>query len=76
MYEDVEKLTWAGAKRKFFFYAGGKESESMVYDMDRMIALVQKKKNFETIRLTNPIGKHSEGAWRKEFPTFYQFILP
>ena len=43
--------------------------------MDRMIAIIEKKGNYETRRLMNPLGKHNEATWRKEFVDFYKFII-
>ncbi len=75
IYEEVEKANFANSFKKFYFYAGGKESETMVPDMDKMIAIIEKKGNYETRRLMDPLAKHNEAAWRKEFADFYEFII-
>jgi predicted alpha/beta superfamily hydrolase len=75
IYDDVAKADLGRAIKRFYFYAGGKESETMVADMDKMIAAIEKKGNYETRRLMNPVGKHNEATWRKEFADFYQFII-
>lgn len=75
IYEEVAKADLGRAIKKFYFYAGGKESEVMIPDMDKMIATIEKKGNYETRRLMNPLGKHNEATWRKEFVDFYQFIV-
>ncbi len=61
--------------RRYYFYAGGNESATLVRDMDKMIALIETKKNYETQRVVNPLGKHEEAAWRKEFPQFYKWLM-
>ncbi|GEO08828.1 alpha/beta hydrolase-fold protein [Segetibacter aerophilus] len=75
IYDEVAKADLGRAIKRFYFYAGGKESEAMVPDMDKMIATIEKKGNYETRRLMNPLGKHNEATWRKEFVDFYQFII-
>lgn len=75
IYDEVAKADFGRAMKRFYFYAGGKESEAMVPDMDKMISTVEKKGNYETRRLMNPLGKNNEATWRKEFVDFYQFII-
>jgi predicted alpha/beta superfamily hydrolase len=75
IYTEVEKADWSKARPKLFFYGGGKEGESVVPDMDKMIAIVEKKGNYSLRRLMSPIGKHDEPTWRFHFPQFYRFII-
>jgi predicted alpha/beta superfamily hydrolase len=75
LYADVEKTDWGGNKPKFYFYAGGKESTTMVSDMNRMIALIEKKPNVNTTTFVNPLGLHNEPTWRKQFPVFYKWMV-
>ena len=60
---------------KIYFYAGKRESESMVPDMlkafDGMAAVSRSK----MMTLIRDEGKHNEPAWRKEFPLFYQWLV-
>lgn len=74
MYNDVASSTWKGMHR-FYFYAGGKESETMVSDMDKMLDIVDKKGQSDTRRVFAPLEKHNEAAWRKEFPSFYLWLM-
>jgi predicted alpha/beta superfamily hydrolase len=74
MYNDVSSSTWKGMHR-FYFYAGGKESETMVSDMDKMLDIVDKKGMSDTRRVVAPLEKHNEAAWRKEFPAFYLWLM-
>lgn len=73
LFDEIAKASF-GTHRKLFFYAGGKESETMVSDMDRMIDVIKKKHNYDITRLVDPIAKHNEAAWRKKFPYFFEFI--
>lgn len=74
IYDEVEKSNFGRGMKRFYFYAG-KESDTMIPDMDKMIAIIEKKGNYETRRLINPLGKHNEATWRKEFADFYRFII-
>ena len=55
---------------RLYFYAGGKEDESMVGNMQRAVALIRKQgpsaNNIE-VRV-DPDAQHNEAAWRAEFP--------
>jgi predicted alpha/beta superfamily hydrolase len=75
IYDQVQKADFGKGIKRFYFYAGGKESETMVPDMDRMIAIIEKKGNYETRRVMIPIAKHNEQAWRTVFSDFYNFII-
>ena len=74
IYDDVVKAKWKGL-RKFYLYAGGKESYEMVPDMDKMLNIIESKGNYKTRRSVDPLAKHNEAAWRSEFPAFIQFLL-
>jgi len=75
IFDEVAKANFGTGHKRFYFYAGGKEDKTMVPDMDKMISIVEKKGNYETRRVMNPLAKHNEAAWRKEFADFYQFII-
>lgn len=76
LYTDVDKTDWSGNRPRFFFYAGGKEGTTMVSDMQRMIAIIEKKKgNVNTFSVVNPLGLHNEPTWRKVFPNFYRWLV-
>lgn len=74
LYQEAENAAWKGQPR-FYFYAGGKESETMISDMDKMINALEKKGSFESRRIVAPLEKHNEAAWRKEFPDFYRWLI-
>jgi predicted alpha/beta superfamily hydrolase len=75
LYTDVANAKWTTMPR-FYFYAGGKESETMISDMDKMIDVLQKKNaNFDVRRSIYPLGQHKEKYWREEFDDFYRWIM-
>lgn len=75
LYNDTQQTTWKGVHR-FFFYAGQKESETMVNDMKRMEdALYKTHKEIQTTEVIFPLGQHNETYWRKVFPNFYRWLM-
>lgn len=74
MYKDMETVNWTNQPR-FYFYGGGKESPTMVRDMEQMAKLLQTKKSFRVTTNVYPLGEHNEKAWRKEFPAFYLWLM-
>lgn len=56
---------------RYYFYTGGKEDATSVTDMQKIAAILQKKKQSQIRTVVNPIGQHSEKYWRQEFPAFY-----
>jgi len=73
-YTDAEKLNTASSPR-FYFYAGGKESATMVSDMDKMIGILGKKPNYIIRRSIYPLGQHNEKYWRQEFASLYLWLM-
>lgn len=60
---------------RIFFYCGKMESPEMVSDMllaFQQLAAVSKSKMTTVIR---DGGMHNEGAWRRELPLFYVFVI-
>ncbi len=58
---------------RFWFYAGEKESESMVSDMKTIRDIVAAKYKTDIAFSTDPMANHNETAWRKWFPEFYKW---
>lgn len=58
------------ATARIYFYAGGSESDTMLPDMKRMVAVLERAglppRNLEVS--IDPVGRHNEAAWRAEFP--------
>lgn len=74
LYTDAQQAKWKGIHR-FFFYAGEKESDTMVNDMKRMEDVLYKEhKDIQTTELIFPLGQHNETYWRKMFPNFYKWV--
>lgn len=63
-------------KPRFYFYAGGKEGDDMVPDMDKIIATIESKSQYDLRRSYFPLGQHNENYWRKEFADFYKWLNP
>jgi hypothetical protein len=61
---------------RFYFYAGKKESNTMVSDMEKMANIIEKKSDrFDVRRIVYPLGEHNEKTWRQEFPDFYKWLM-
>ena len=60
---------------RFYFYAGGKESNVMVSDVEKMYDICSKKRRYEVVRHLNPIGEHKEKFWQQAFPQFYIWLM-
>ncbi|MCO6497370.1 MAG: alpha/beta hydrolase [Chitinophagaceae bacterium] len=60
---------------KLYFYAGGKESESMIPDMVRIEKEISKYSKSQLKELTDADAQHNEAAWRKYFPDFYKWVF-
>jgi len=73
-FEDAEKFTSTITPR-FYFYAGGKESETMVNDLQKMADILAKKPNYQIRKVVNPLGQHKEKYWREEFASFYKWLM-
>ena len=58
------------ATARIYFYAGGSESDTMIPDLKRMVAVLERAglppRSLEVT--INPVGRHNEAAWRAEFP--------
>jgi predicted alpha/beta superfamily hydrolase len=74
MFADMQQTTWTTFPR-FYFYAGGKESETMVSDMKKMYNIIAQKHNYDMHEVVYPLGQHNESYWRKEFPNFYKWLV-
>ena len=58
-----------------FFYAGGKENDSMLPDMERIISEIKQYSTSKTKVFIDPDAKHNEVSWRKYFPLFYEWLI-
>jgi predicted alpha/beta superfamily hydrolase len=62
-------------QQRFFFYAGAKESETMVTDMQQLEEVIREKKCSGFLEDINPDGQHNEKYWRQEFDDFYFWLM-
>jgi metallo-beta-lactamase class B len=74
LYTDVEKFTTESQPR-FYLYAGGKESATMVSDLKKLGDILQKKQRFLIRSVVSPLGQHNEISWRQEFAAFYLWLM-
>ncbi len=72
--DELAKTKWSSFQR-FYFYAGGKESNTMISDMDKVINVIQNKNHYEVTRSVYPLGQHNEKSWRDEFDDFYRWLV-
>jgi predicted alpha/beta superfamily hydrolase len=69
-------LRWGnGLRGRVFFYAGEQESKEMVPDMLRIFQLLRQLSKAPMQTVIRAEGKHTESAWRKEFPLFIEWIM-
>lgn len=74
----IDSTVLADAKRtnsKLFFYAGGKEGDTMVPDMKRIESELSEKSKSPLKESIDAEAKHNEAAWRKHFPEFYKWVF-
>lgn len=74
LFDDAEKFSATSIPR-FYLYAGGKESPTMVSDTRKMAELLQKKERYMLRTVINPLGQHNETYWRQEFAGFYKWLM-
>jgi predicted alpha/beta superfamily hydrolase len=74
LYNDAKQVKWNGMHR-FFFYAGGKESETMINNMKRMEGSFNSDNMIDTREVVFPLGQHNEKYWGMVFDDFYKWLL-
>lgn len=60
---------------KFFFYAGVKEGEAMINDMEDVQEILGERSSAMIYSVIDPESSHNEKAWRKWFDDFYTWIM-
>lgn len=73
IYTDVQAAKLPNTAR-IFLYAGGKESKTMMTDLQKMFNILKTKPCASVIE-TYPLGQHSEKYWREEFDDFYYWLM-
>jgi len=74
----IDSAVMADAKKvnsKLFFYAGGKEGDSMLPDMKRIEKEMKEHSSSPIKEKIDEDGRHNEAAWRKYFPDFYEWTV-
>jgi metallo-beta-lactamase class B len=75
LFTDAQQTNFKTMHR-FFFYAGQKESETMISDMKQMEDILYKNnKKIQNTEVIFPLGQHNETYWRKVFPDFYKWLM-
>ena len=74
MFTEAQQFTNPNPIR-IYFYAGGKESASLVNDIKKMATIFEQKQNIKVFTTVTEIGKHNEKYWQIEFPFFFNWIM-
>ena len=61
--------------QKYYFYGGGAEDPSMISGILKVVDLLSKTARPAVEVVIKPEGYHSEDCWKKEFPSFYQWLI-
>ncbi len=62
-------------KGRIYFYAGGRESETMVPDMLQVFETLRHRSKAKMETVVRAEGRHSEQTWQQEFPLFYKWMM-
>jgi metallo-beta-lactamase class B len=74
-FTDAEQFITKTSPR-FYLYAGGKESATMVSDMKKVAQTLSiKNDRYQITTLVDPNGEHNEKNWRREFPRFFMWLM-
>ncbi len=60
---------------RLYFYAGGKEGNSIVPYMKRIVNEIRQYSTSKIKEVIDPEAQHNEAAWKKYFPEFYEWLL-
>jgi predicted alpha/beta superfamily hydrolase len=74
VYSEAEKFS-TPSMPKFYLYAGGKESATMVSDLKKIGDILEKKQRYVIRQVVSPLGQHNEKTWRQEFADFYKWLM-
>ncbi len=75
MFDEVSKKKALLKGSAFFFYAGSKESESMVPYTMKMYLTLKAIPGTKTVMNIDEEGVHNEGAWTQWFPVYLAFVI-
>ncbi len=74
----IDSMVIAGVENvnsRLFFYAGEKEGDSMIPDMERIEKEIKERSKSPIKEIIGKDEHHSETAWRKYFPDFYEWVI-
>lgn len=74
----IDSTIHADAKNvnsKLFFYAGGKEGDSMIPDMKRIEKEIKERSKSAVKEIIDQNEHHNEAAWSTYFPDFYEWVI-
>lgn len=74
IFDDI-KTKGRQVNSKIYFYCGGQEGGTMVPDMEKAFEKMRAVSRSKMISSVRPDGKHTESAWRNEFPLFYLWLM-
>ncbi len=69
-----EKLS-SKVKGRVWFYAGGKEGDEMIPNMQSIKKEFDKRSRARSMVALDMEAKHNEASWRKFFPEFYVWVM-
>ncbi len=65
----------AALSSRILFYAGGKEGNSMLSNMERIANETRQYSTSKIKEVIDPEAQHNEAAWRNHFPHFYEWVV-
>ncbi|MEP7232624.1 MAG: alpha/beta hydrolase-fold protein [Ginsengibacter sp.] len=65
----------AAMSSRIFFYAGGKEGNSMLPNMERIANETRQYSRSNIKEVIDPEAQHNEAAWKNHFPQFYEWVI-
>jgi len=74
IFDDI-KAKGSHVNSKIYFYCGGQEGETMQSDMVKAFEELREVSRSPMITCVRPDGKHTESAWKQEFPLFYLWLM-
>ncbi len=75
MYDTAKKSVPHINESSFFFYAGGKEGDTMVPYTEEMFQLLRPVNTIHAKLVIDENAQHNEAAWSKWFPVYLQWIM-
>jgi len=74
IFDDI-KTKGKNVNARIYFYGGKQEGETMIPDMLKAFAGMNRVSKSKMITVIRDEGKHNEPRWRVEFPLFYRWVM-